>query len=180
MHNIKQSLKPPFGAFILSDYYSFIKEDSTHNLFFAGSDGSSRNEECMFIKIGEPGRQLIEARNKFGVVDVTYPPNVGKDTSELFNFIVTNFSEDDRSNAILCIKFKSEKSINLLKEDKLFGKYFKTIFENIGVRNRELMETELTVCRTLGEINRTDTSPDLDISLRLEAKALSVNPRGKQ
>ena len=178
MHNIKQSLKPPFGAFILSDYYSFIKEDSTHNLFFAGSDGSSRNEECMFIKIGEPGRQLIEAIKKYGVVDVTYPPNVGKDTSELFNFIVTNFSEDDRSNAILCIKFKSEKSINLLKEDKLFGKYFKTIFENIGVRNRELMETELTGCKRSQQI-RADTSPDLDISLRLKAEALSVKPRGK-
>ncbi len=169
MHNIKQSLKPKFGAFILTDYYSFIEKDSTHNLFFAGISGSSPSEEQMFIKIGEPGRQLIEAIKKYGVVDVTYPPNVGKDTSELFNFIVTNFSEDDRSKAILSIKFRSEKSIKLLLEDPLFGKFFETIYNNFGECNRELMESELTVCRKLRENNPTDISHNSGISLRPEA-----------
>ena len=127
MNNIKQSLKPPFGAFILSDYYSFIEEHSTHNLWFTGIGGSNPNDHKTLDEIGEPGRQLIEAINKFGKVDVTYLPNVGRDTCESFDVMVTKCSEDYRSKAILCIKFRSENSINLLKEDKLFGKYFKTI-----------------------------------------------------
>jgi SAM-dependent MidA family methyltransferase len=179
MHNIKQSLKPPHGRFILSDYFTFEEKYSSHDLSFAGQDGISLNELKKFEKIAQPGEQLIEAKKMYGVIDVTYPPNVGEDTCESLDVRVGGFDQDDRSNFITNLQF-IRGNLKLLEEDTLFGKYFKTIFENIGVRNRELMRSELTVCKTLGEINRTDTGP-AGISSGFGAVSLSnTSSRGKQ
>lgn len=181
MNNIMQSLDSPSGKFIFTDYFNFREDCSTRNLWFTGIAGSNPNDHATLNQIGEPGKQLIEARNKFGLeVDVTYPPNVGEDTCESLDVRVGGFDQDDRSNFITNLKFIRE-NLKLLEEDTLFGKYFKTIYDNIVVRNRELMRSELTVCKTLREIKRTDTSPDLDISLRLKAVSLSnISSRGKQ
>ena len=179
MHNIKQSLKPPFGAFILSDYYSFIEEHSTHNLWFTGIGGSNPNDHKTLDEIGEPGRQLIEAINRFGKVDVTYLPNVGRDTCESFDVMVTKCSEDYRSKAILCIKFRSENSINLLLKDPLFGKYLSSILNNTAQCDLELMRTELTGCIRSQQI-RADTGP-AGISSQFGVVSLSdTSSRGKQ
>jgi SAM-dependent MidA family methyltransferase len=175
MNNIKQSLKPPFGAFILSDYYSFIEEHSTHNLWFTGIGGSNPNDHKILDEIGEPGRQLIEAKNKFGEVDVTYLPNVGRDTCESFDVMVTKCSEDYRSKAILCIKFRSENSINLLLKDPLFGGHLSSILNNTEKCDLELMGTELIDCRRSKQIRRA-AGPNRDvngISSRLQAVQLS-------
>lgn len=142
LHNIKQSLKPPFGAFILTDYFDFTEKLASPNLSFVGLHGTSHEENIKIIKIGEPARQLIEARKMYEVMDVTYSPNVGKDICDLFDFTVTNFSEDDRSKAVMKINFRSESAVLDLIKDPLFGKKFKEIFCNMSNRETEIMPTE--------------------------------------
>jgi len=181
MHNIKQSVKSPYGTFILTDYFDFKKKFSTRDLSFAGIDGSSHEEVKKFLAIGEPGKQLIEAKNMYGAnFDVTYPPNVGRDTCDLFSFYVSSFSVDDRSKVIVNLKFKSLELIDRLGKDPLFGEKFMFFLEGINLHDRELMPTELSQCRKLIKIQQEqEASPGVAPSSGVGSKAKEQNNQSK-
>ena len=180
MHNIKQSLKPQHGRFILSDYFTFEEKYSSHDLSFAGQDGISLNELKKFEKIAQPGEQLIEAKKMYGVIDVTYSPNVGNDTLDIWSLNVSSFNDDDdRSRVVTNLKFSSE-SIQLLKTDSLFGKKFNDFLKNFPKSHGELMNSELSQCRTLSKIRKEeDGAPSFQISLRSSSgeAVASASPR---
>lgn len=183
MHNIKQSLKPPHGTFILSDYFTFYEDLCCRDLTFAGTDGSSLIERNQIIDIGEPGKQLIKARELYATPDVTYGPQVGKDTCKSFGCIVTSFNfgddeaEDGRGKVIANLKF-SESFFLKSKQDILFGKQIKDIVRNLQFEGDELMKTELTKCTTAREISPYK-DPFSSMIKALDALQLSDHPISK-
>lgn len=184
MHNIKQSLKPPHGTFILSDYFTFYEDLCCRDLTFAGTDGSSLDERNKIIDIGEPGKQLIKARELYETPDVTYGPNVGQDTLQSFGkCFVTSFNfgdgevEDGRGKVITNLKF-SESFFLKSKQDILFGKQIKDIVRNLQFEGDELMKTELTKCTTAREISPYK-DPFSSMIKALDALQLSDHPISK-
>ena len=147
MHNIKQSLTE-CGGLMLVDYFNFNEKHSVRDLTFAGLDGIHPDERDKIIKIGEPGKQLILAQELYkNIADVTYGPNVGFKTLEMFGILASQ-DKDNRKNAI----YRTGEMTKELLDDQLFGTIQKKIRSSLRITLEYVQESELSTCSTVSRL----------------------------
>jgi hypothetical protein len=92
------------------------------------------------------------------------------DTCKLFDVKTTDFDIDARSKALIDLKIKNNEDFDAMASDQIFGEHFRKIIINSCGK---IMETELSKCRSLKEINKEMLTSSPSSSLKISGISLA-------